>query len=430
MITINNLLKSKRIRSKQQPSLPLRALALAVLGLLASASGVRAQEPGVTPSAIRVGSVLDLEGESKMRGRAIKAGLETALKNEKVQGRAIEYLVLNDSFNPKAAVEATRQLVDQGAFAMLGNTGGPSIKAALPLLAENKVPAVGFPIGVDFLRNGKGDIVNLRASFAQEAALVLDAALSSGIKPQEICAYLPNDAGGISNLAALTKILAKQPNMADTVSKLEQIIAMTGDEPNRNGIGPVGFFTRHTQMQARPGYDSLKQWEKTANTRCRLVMTVGGTNLPLTNFISYSRYKGETWPISVTSQVEVTTFKDDLKKNKVLDKIVLTQAVPALDSSLPIVEEARKALGERFDSSSLEGYMVGKMFVTILRNVKGEITRSSFLDAVRGHSFDLGGLSLDFTNDNQGSDFVQLLALEDGAFKPKTAQQLQQLLKK
>ena len=384
----------------------------------------------MTPSAIRVGSVLDLEGESKMRGRAIKAGLETALKNEKVQGRPIEYLVLNDSFNPKVAVEATRQLVDQGAFAMLGNTGGPSIKASLPLLAENKVPAVGFSIGVDFLRNGKGDIVNFRASFAQEAALVLDAALSSGIKPQEICAYLPNDAGGMSNLAALTKILAKQPNMTDTVRKLEQIIAMTGEEPNRNGIGPVGFFTRHTQMQARPGYDSLKQWEKTANTRCRLVMTVGGTNLPLTNFISYSRYKGETWPISVTSQVEVTAFKDDLKKNKVLDKIVLTQAVPALDSSLPIVEEARKALGERFDSSSLEGYMVGKMFVTILRNVKGEITRSSFLDTVRGHSFDLGGLPLDFTNDNQGSDFVQLLALEDGAFKPKTAQQLQQILKK
>ncbi|MBK8509263.1 MAG: ABC transporter substrate-binding protein [Candidatus Competibacter sp.] len=426
----DNALQKQGKTARGSVRFALCGLSLALLTALAAAPAVQAQEPGVTPTTIRVGSVLDLEGESKMRGRAIKAGLETALKNEKVQGHAIEYLALNDSFNPKTAVEATQQLVDQGAFAMLGNTGGPSVKAALPLLAENKIPAVGFPIGVDFLRNGKGDIINLRASFAQEAALVLDAALNSGVKPQEICAYLPNDAGGISNLKALAKILAKQPNMADTVSKLEQVIAMPGEEPNRNGVGPVGFFTRHTQMQARPGYDSLKQWEKTANTRCKLVMTVGGTNLPLANFISYSRYKGETWPISVTSQVEVTTFKDDLKKNRVLDRIVLTQAVPALDSSLPIVEEARKALGDRFDSSSLEGYMVGKMFVTILRNVKGEITRASFLDAARGRSFDLGGLPLDFTNDNQGSDFVQLLALEDGAFKPKTSQQLQQLFKK
>lgn len=430
MITIKNLSQMPHKTKAAPRRLALRALSLALLGVLASGNSVLAQEPGVTPTAIRVASILDLEGESKMRGLAIKAGLETALKNEKIQGRVIEHLVLNDSFNPQAAVQATKQLVDQGAFAMLGNTGGPSIKAEMPLLMENKIPAVGFPVGVDFLRNGKGDVINFRASFAQEAALVLDAALTSGIKPQEICAYLPNDAGGLSNLAAITKILAKQPNMAATVSKLEQIMAMPGDEPNRNGIGPVGFFTRHTQMQARPGYDSLKQWEQTANTRCRLVMTVGGTNLPLTNFISYSRYKGETWPISVTSQVEVTTFKDDLKKNRVLDRVVLTQAVPALDASLPIVEEARKALGERLDSSSLEGYMVGKMFVTILRNVKGEITRASFLDAVRGRTFDLGGLPLDFTNDNQGSDFVQLLALEEGAFKPKTAQQIQQLFKK
>lgn len=119
---------------------------------------------------------------------------------------------------------------------------------------------------------------------------------------------------------------------------------MPGEEPNRNGIGPVGFFTRHTLAQARPGYDSLKQWEKAANTQCRLVMTIGGTNLPLSSFINYSRYKGEKWLISVTSQIEVTAFSDELKKNQVTDGIIVTQIVPALDAPLPIVDEARKAL--------------------------------------------------------------------------------------
>lgn len=386
--------------------------------LLAVAGGAHAQEAGVTATAIRVGAVMDLSGESKMRGQTVKAGIEAALKNEKIQGRAIELVVLDDAFNPKAAVEATKQLLGQGIFAMLGNTGGPSIKAELPILVENKIPAVGFPIGVDYLRPGTGDIINFRASFAQEALLVLENALATGIKPQEICAYLPNDAGGTTNLAILKNALAKQPNMESTVAKLEQIIAMPGEENNRNGIGPVGFFTRHTQMQARPGYESLKQWEKTANTKCRLVMTVGGTNSPLSSFIGYSRYKGENWQISVTSQIEVNAFKEDLRKNQVIDNVILTQVVPTLDSPLPIVEDARKALGERFDSSSLEGYMAGKMFLTILGNIKGEITRANFLSAARGQTFDLGGLPLDFSNDNQGSDFVQLFALESGAFKP------------
>lgn len=405
------------------------ALRNGLLGLLLAVSGgVYAQEAGVTATTIRVGGIMDLSGESKMRGSTIKAGIEAALKNEKVQGRTIEFIAMDDAFNPKAAVEATKQLLGQGIFAMIGNTGGPSIKAELPLLAENKIPAIGFPIGVDYLRSGSGDIINLRASFAQEALLVLENALATGIKPQEICAYLPNDAGGTANLAILKNALASHPNMEATIAKLEQVIAMPGEENDRNGIGPVGFFTRHTQMQARPGYESLKQWEKTANTKCRLVMTVGGTNLPLSSFIGYSRYKGENWLISVTSQIEVNAFKEELTKNRVADNIILTQVVPTTDSSLPIVEDARKALGEQLDSSSLEGYLAGKMFLAIMRNIKGDITRANFLNAARGQSFDLGGLPLDFTNDNQGSDFVQLLTLEEGAFKAKNSRQMQKSL--
>lgn len=410
--------------------LPFGCGLLALIVLVIAFSGAYAQDTGVTPGAIRVGSVIDLDGEAKMRGQAIKTGLETALKNEKIQGRAIEFIALNDSFNPKVAVEATKQLLKQGIFVMMGNASGPSVKAILPLLAENKIPAIGFPIGVDYLRPGIGDIINFRASFAQEANLVIDAALAAGVKPREICAYLPNDAGGLTNLTMLKTALAKQPDMAEIVKKIEQVITMPGEEPDRNGIGPVGFYTRHTQMQSRQGYNSLKQWEKAANTKCRLVMTVGGTNLPTASFIGYSRYKGEEWVISVTSQIELMTFVGDLNSYSVTDKVIVTQVVPALDATLPIVDAARKDLGDRFDSSSMEGYIVGKMFLAIMRSIKGDITRDSFLNAARGHTFDLGGLQLDFTNDNQGSDFVQFLYLESGAFKPQTTQQIQKAFQK
>lgn len=416
----------KKISVLAKTLLPAGVSLLILTALPGISQSAEAQDQGVTPTTIRVGSILDLDGESRMRGQAIKAGLEAALKNEKAHGRDVVLTVMNDSFNPQKTTAAARELIQQGLFAMVGNIGGPTTKAVLPILAENKIPAVGFAIGVDFLHPGTDNVINFRPSFGQEAELVMETALAAGVKPQELCFYVPNDAGGIGNLRMAKALLEKQPGMTETIAKLDQIIALPDADPKRNGIGPVGFYLRHTQTQARPGYESLKAWEKTANTTCRLVMLLGGTNTPTSSFIGYAQYKKENWRFSVTSQLETVAFLEDMKKYQLSDRVVLTQVAPPIDSPLPIVGDARKALGNQLDSSSLEGYIVGKMFLAILRGINGEITRANFLEAARGRTFDLGGLTLDFTKDNQGSDFIQMYALESGGFKPRTPQQMQQ----
>ncbi|MBK7982980.1 MAG: ABC transporter substrate-binding protein [Candidatus Competibacteraceae bacterium] len=404
---------------------------LLALTLLASASSqLHAQEPGITPTALRVGGIMDLQGASSARGQAMKAGVEAALKNEKIQGRSIEFIVLNDSFQPPFALEAAKKLIDQGVFVMLGNTGTPTTKAVMPLLAQHQIPAVGFPLGAAHLRPGVGDVINFRASFAQETSRVIETALAAGVKPEQICAYLPSDAGGMENLATVKAALEKQPNIEGIIKKFDQIIALPENQSDPNGIGPVGFYKRSELTQARAGYQSLKEWEKTAGTQCRLVLTVGGINASTANFVQYSRYRGEKWLVSITSQIEIPSFIKEMAVHNIKDGVIMTQVVPPLDSSLPIVEEARKALGGDIGNISLEGYIAGKLFLAILRNVKGELTRENFLKAVRGRAFDLGGLPLDFSNDNQGSDLVQLQALEDGAFKTKTAEQIHKLLQK
>lgn len=128
--------------------------------------------------------------------------------------------------------------------------------------------------------------------------------------------------------------------------------------------------------------------------------------------------------ISANSTTDADTLKTFLQQNNVTDKVLMTQVMPALDSSLPIVEEARKALGSKLSVFYLEGFIAGKMFLAIARSIKGEITRESFLKAARGHSFDLGGLPLDFTNDNQGSDLVLLVYLDGKEFKNASPQPL------
>jgi ABC-type branched-subunit amino acid transport system substrate-binding protein len=387
-----------------------------------------AQDASVTGTTVRVGGVMDLEGDARGLGQGMQRGIEAAFKGKSVKGRTVEFVVLNDFYNPKNTVEATQQLLTQGIFAMLGNVGTPTARVALPRLAEQKVPAIGFYSGASLLRPGVGEVLNFRASYAQEIAAVVEGALSAGVKPTQVCAFVQNDAFGMDGLAGLRAVLAKQPGTETVVAKLEQILAMPGDEPARNNVGPVGVYTRNT-LGVRDGYKSLKAWEDSSGNRCRLVVTVGAY-APIANFAAYARtLKTEPWVFSAVSFTGADDLKADLKKQGVADGVIMTQVVPALDSPLPIVKDARDVLGKELGYVSLEGYMAGRMFLAILEKAESPLSRESFLKAARGHTFDLGGFTLDFTNDNQGSDFVLLTQLKGDEYEVITPRHLEPLFK-
>jgi len=372
---------------------------------------------GVTATTLRIGGVMDLQGDSQGLGRGMKAGIEAALAGKRVQGnRAIEYAVLNDFYDPKLAAEATRKLIEEGVFAMLGNVGTPTAKATLPILAEKKVPAVGFFTGAGLLRPGVGQVVNFRASYVQETARVIGAALQAGVKPEAICAFVQNDSYGMAGVEGIKRALQAAPNTAKIIQAIERIQALPDENPARNYLGPIGFYQRNA-LRSREGYDSLKQWERTAATQCRLVVTVG-TYAGIGNFAGYVRMKGEKWVLSAVSFTGAEDFKKVLKDYGIAERVIMTQVVPNLDSDLPIVADARRALGKDFSSVSLEGYIVGRMFLAILGKITGEFTPENFMKAVQGQKFNLGGLALDFSDDNQGSDLVEFTLLEGGEFKP------------
>ncbi|MFO1424527.1 MAG: ABC transporter substrate-binding protein [Candidatus Competibacteraceae bacterium] len=314
---------------------------LAVILMAMSNLQALAEEVGVTSSTIRIGGVMALEGDGKGLGLGMKTGISAALNGEKIQNRVIEFIVLNDFYNPADTVKSTRKLIDQGIFLMLGNVGTPTTKAVLPILVENNIPAVGFFTGSDILRPGVGDIINFRASYIQEISQMVEAAFSTGVQPSEVCAYVQNDSYGMAGLLGLKTVLEKQPGMTDTVHKLEQILAIKGENSNPNGIGPVGVYQRDTNL-AREGYLSLKQWEQVTGTHCRLVVTTG-TYAPVADFITYSRYKGDNWIFSAVSFTGADNLAQALRDKNITGQVILTNVVPSLDSPLPIVEEARRA---------------------------------------------------------------------------------------
>lgn len=124
-----------------------------VLAMSGNSSAIA--ETGVTPDKIIVGGVMDLEGRSRGLGRGMRDGIMAAFNGQKVKGRSIEFVTLNDSYNPSKTVAATEQLVGRGIFAMLGNVGTPTAKVSLPVLDKAGVPAVGFFTGAGLLRPGR-----------------------------------------------------------------------------------------------------------------------------------------------------------------------------------------------------------------------------------------------------------------------------------
>lgn len=399
--------------------LPSRAMftALASAALLTTLSAQPAQaEPGVTESVIHVGGVMDLKGDSRGLGEGMRKGIEAAFEGVKVKGRSLAFTPLNDNYSPPKTIESTMQLIDDGIFVMLGNVGTPTAKVSLPILAEKGVPAVGFFTGAGILRPGIGDIVNYRASYVQETAAVISSALDAGLKTTEICAFVQNDAYGMAGVAGIKSALAGREGTEEIIPLLEEIMAMEGATPPRNDVGPVGVYQRNT-LYSRDGYQSLKNWEAASGTKCRLVVSVG-TYTAIARFAAYARNKGDEWFVSAVSFTGADNFKTALNNFNVNDRVIMTQVVPLLDSDLPIVEDARKALGDDFGYVSLEGYIVGKLFIAAVENIKGPVTREGFLKAIRGRKFKVGGLVMDFTRDNQGSDMVALTYLTEEGYRP------------
>lgn len=394
--------------------LSLMTCVFVILTVVLGTSSVYAEQ-GVSDSLIRIGGVMDLEGRSKGLGQGMKHGIEAAIKGETIQGRRIEFIVYDDSYTPTKTISATNQLLSRDVFLVIGNVGTPTAKVALPILAEKRVPAVGFFTGAGILRPGIGDIVNYRASYVQETAKVIEAAIQAGVPSSGICAYVQDDAYGMAGVTGIKQALSSRPGTRKIIAALDQILDLEGEKSSRNGLGPVGVYRRNT-FTSRDGYNSLKQWEGKTGAKCQLVVSVGTYNA-IARFVGYSRYKGDTWTVSAVSFTGADDFRTALKEFHVADNVVMTQVVPALDSSLPIVREARKALGAEFGYVSLEGFIVGKMWLAAMRGIEGPITRENFMRSVKGRTFDVGGLQLDFRDDNQGSDLVLLTYLDGEEYR-------------
>ncbi len=386
------------------------------------------QEPGVTETTIRIGAIMPLEGDAKFYGLNMKKGIEAALANQIVQGRKVEFEALNNFDELITTIEVARRLVEKGVFIMLGNVGTLTSMKLMPLLVSNEIPAVGFYTAGELDKND--NILDFRPGHVREITDLINAAVNAGVKASQICLFGQNDADGLAAINGLKAGLMKLPNTQTEIENLDKLTDTMwgGINPARNDMGPVGLYLRGT-TRLRDGYQSLKNWEKASGESCRLVIIVATPKMAA-DFITYALYKKEPWSFSaISATASGDSLKNLLLENNIRTKVIITQVVPALDADLPIVADARNALGIELNPVNLEGYIIGRMFLNIMRSINGPITRINFMKAARRQPFDLGGLKIDFTKSHRGSSLVLLKTLNGDRYGAFSVEDLKQKLR-
>jgi branched-chain amino acid transport system substrate-binding protein len=118
-------------------------------------------EPGVTNDKVILGSFLPLQSGLAAGATQMKEGCDAYFKSVNdaggVNGRKIEWIVENDSYNPQQTAAVVKKLVDRDdVFALVSTLGTVTNLAVLPFLAQRGVPIVN-PAGGHMLLNKPTD---------------------------------------------------------------------------------------------------------------------------------------------------------------------------------------------------------------------------------------------------------------------------------
>ncbi|MGV7216667.1 ABC transporter substrate-binding protein [Bradyrhizobium sp. UFLA05-112] len=107
--------------------------------------------PGVTATQIKIGGIFPLSGPASsigQTGQGVRAYVQSVNDRGGINGRKIEYLMLDDAYSPPKAFEHARRLVESDdvafMFSQLGTAGN---SAVAKYLAAKRVPTIAIVTG-------------------------------------------------------------------------------------------------------------------------------------------------------------------------------------------------------------------------------------------------------------------------------------------
>ncbi|MYA61976.1 MAG: ABC transporter substrate-binding protein [Dehalococcoidia bacterium] len=361
-------------------------------------------EPGVFDDYILFGQSAAFSGPANELGINMRLGIKAAFQevNQRggVNGRQLELKFMDDAYEPEAAITNTKQLIEDGIFALIGAVGTPTSRSATPVAAEEGIPYVAPFTGAAFLRDPEWqNIVNLRASYNQETEEMVER-LTEDLGIERIAVMYQDDSYGRAGYSGATSALA------------------------RRGMEPVsvGLYPRNT-LAVKTGLLDLRKGNPEA-------VIIIGAYQPVAALISWARFIGMDPIFMTVSFVGSNALAEELVSMELRSAgtgVFVTQVVPfPRDTSLPIVQSYHRALSDFAPAAepgfvSFEGYLAGRLAIAALERCGRDVTRTCFLDIIRNEEpFELDGFEMRYgLDDNQGSDAVFLTVIgRDGTYHP------------
>lgn len=383
---------SVRLRSKRS----IGPIGLIALLLLATASRA---EVGVGPRHILLGQSAAFSGPSGELGREFREGAHEVFDEVNAQGgihgRQIVMVYRDDRYEPALARRNTERLIQKDkVFALFGYVGTATVKAALPLIEQAKVPLVAPITGAQLIRSPRNPLVfNIRSSYHQEIEAIVRYLLR--YRRRAIAIVYQNDAYGQDGLLGLRKALAAK------------------------GLRPVVEATVE-----RNSTQTKEAAHRVALTRPDAVLIISSYGT-VASFIPHLRQQGSQAQVMNVSFVGSNALARALPV-EYRHGVGISQVVPfPWNPRVPVVRDYQNTIrrnnsGAEYGFSSLEGYIAASMLVRALKATGSDLTRERFLSTLEKLGpVDLGGYKVHFTpQQSQGGEFVELTFLvgRDGAF--------------
>ena len=376
-----------------------------IITLIAACTAPAFAEEEEKPLPIILGMSTALSGPAQSLGIEMKVGIESyfARINEEggVYGRRLKFITLDDGYVPEAAIRNMHILIDEEkVLAVLGNVGTPTAAVTIPIATEKKTLLFAPGTGAELVRQRPPNryVINYRASYTQETAVMVRGLLESGISPHEIAIFTQNDSFGDDGYMGIIKSLK----------------AAGYDQGH---LLPHGRYERNT-INIEQGLLTILE----APVKPKAIIMVG-TYAACAKFIRImKRVLSDTIYMNV-SFVASTALKNALGSDG--EGVIITQVVPHFESNLQLTREYLKDLKSydpeaEPDFISLEGYIVARIFIEGLKRAGPDVNKETIIDALLSiKNLDIGlGTPIRYTNDNyQGSQKVWLTVIRNGRFE-------------
>lgn len=317
-----------------------------------------------TNRTIVFGSSLPKSGIMQAWGKEVFAGANSyfsyANDNKLIKNRDIKLIAYDDKYEPELTFENINRLIyDDKVFSLFGFVGTPTVKYIMPIIDETKIPFISAFTGASFLRDKtRENIINFRSSYQEEMNTVVNY-LYKHKNINNFAIFYQNDDYGEEGYVSLLKSL-KNKNLE-----------LVGE----------GTYKRNT-IAIRHALLEIKE------SKPQAVIMVGAYKANAL-FIKKAKELDE-FKNTIFCNISFGDANEMIKElNFKTKNILFSQVVPSYDNyNLDVIKEYKFLMKkyhpeEDLGFISLESFLGAKTVVNALLNIKGVITRSSFLNELK-----------------------------------------------